>query len=213
MKGKIDRDEFMRLHAQGLNDTQLAKHFGVTQSGVTRWRWRNKVQPNQPHPNGFGRLSADQKRKIRKLLRQGATREQVMHETGCGIRAVQKYRRELAADPRLRKSTDCLSFMRDRLRNSAAEILQELREATRYISDPAMRDDVVGDMTLALFEGRLQRERIKAEVRAYSGRVFRRWHSVYGPCSIDEEISGEGLRLGDLLACPSSSAWLEQVGA
>lgn len=212
MASKINPDEARALYEQGLNDTEIAKHFGVTQSGVTRWRGRNGIPPNCPHP-GNGRLSAEQRRQARKLLREGATREQVSREVGCHIRTVANLRRQIGDDPRLRRPNDPLSYMRDALRKAGTEILREVADAAPYVSDPVLRDDVIGDMVLAMFEGRLARERVRAEVRTYSGRAYRRWQSPYGPTSLDRDIGEDGLSLGDFLPCPQATAWLESVGA
>lgn len=212
MIAKINPDEARALLERGLTDTAIAKHFGVTQSGVTRWRNRNGLQPNRPHP-GSGRLSAEQQRKARKLLREGATKEQVSREVGIAKDTVMRLRKQIAGDDRLWAHGRTLSGKRDALRRAGAALLQEVSDAARYVPDPVLRDDVIGDMVLAMFEGRLARERIRAEVRTYSGRAYRRWQSRWGPASLDEELGDGGFSLGDFLPCPQAAAWLESVGA
>lgn len=212
MPGKINETVARQLHAQGKSDGDIARHFGVTQSGATRWRQRQGLPPNvivnvQPH------LSAERRRRGRKLLREGATVRQVALAIGCGRNAAASLRKGLKGDVRLRGHGVSLRGARNAARKDAAAILAELKAATRHVSDATIRDDVMGDMYLAMMEGKLSRDQIKAEARRYSGRTIDQWQSRWAPASIDEDMTGEGFRLVDLIACPSAAAWLESVGA
>ena len=212
MTNRINTDEARQLHAQGKSDGDIARHFGVTQSGATRWRQRQGLPPNvsvnvQPH------MSAERQRRGRKMLREGATVRQVASAIGCGRNAAAGLRKGLKGDERLRGHGITLRGTRSAARRDAAAILAELKAATRHVTDAALRDDVMGDMFLALMEGQLQRQNIQTEARRYSGRAIDQWQSKWAPASIDEALTEDGLRLIDLIACPSAQAWLESVGA
>lgn len=212
MPSKINTQEALKLYNQGMSDGDIARHFGVTQSGATYWRQRQGLKPNVPATT-LPQLSDEKRRKARKLLREGLTLEQVAREVGCGKRTVGKIRSKMKADDRLRKSGKILTGTRNTARKDAAAILDELKAATRRITDMSIRDDTMGEMFLAIMEGRLKRNQIKAEARRYSGKQVGLWQSPWAPISIDEELEEDGLRLIDLIACPSAQAWLDSVGA
>lgn len=212
MTGRINTEEARQLHAQGMSDSDIARHFGVTQSGATRWRQRQGLQPNILPMSG-PRNDPERRRRIRKMLREGATMEQVVSAIGCNKKTVARYRKEIASDDRLRGLGVTLKGARNSARRDAAEILAELTAATSRMADATIRDDAIGEMFLAMMEGRLERQDITTEARRYCGRQVKLWQSPWGPASIDEELTEDGLRLIDLLPCPHAAAWLESAGA
>lgn len=211
MTGRIDTDEALRMFHDGASDGEIARHFGVTQSGATRWRQKQGLQPNVIVENG--RLSPERRRLARKLLREGATLEQVRNAIGCSKRTAASLRKALAGDDRLRSTGKSLRAERGQARREASAILAEMQAATRHVTDKAIRDDAMGDMYLAIMEGRLDRDKIKAEARRYCGRAIDQWQSRWAPASLDEDLTGEDFRLADMIACPAAAAWLESVGA
>ncbi|QWY79698.1 hypothetical protein PP637_gp70 [Arthrobacter phage Persistence] len=46
---KVAKDDFLRLHKQGLSAAQLAERFGITQRHVTRLRSELGVSKTEPH--------------------------------------------------------------------------------------------------------------------------------------------------------------------
>lgn len=211
MAGKINTEEALRLYAQGVSDHAIARHFGVTQSGATRWRQRQGLPPK--NTASTVRVSAESKRKARKMFREGATVDQVSRAIGCSENTAQRMRQQIKGDARLRGHRMTLQRVQAQARRHVTAILTELKTATRHVTDATMRDDVMGDMYLAMMEGRLERQNIKTEARRYSGRAIEQWQSKWAPASIDEAMTEDGLRLIDLIACPSAQAWLESVGA
>lgn len=212
MPTRIDTALALQMHAQGKSDGDIARHFGVTQSGATRWRQRQGLPPNvtvyvRPH------LSVECRRRGRKMLREGATAEQVARAIGCSKNTAKSLRKGLKGDLRLRGHGMTLQSARSSTRRDAGAILAELKAATRHVPDAFLRDDVMGDMFLDMMEGRLARDRIKVEARRYSGRAIDMWQSKWAPVSIDEDLTGDGFRLVDLIECPSAAAWVESVGA
>ncbi|KHS43402.1 hypothetical protein [Novosphingobium subterraneum] len=210
MPGKIDRDEARKMHSEGASDTDIARRFGVTQSGATRWRQKQGLQPNIIAPPS---LTPEHHRKARKMFREGATVEQVARALGCSTVTANKLRKPLRGDPRLRGHGITLQAEQRMARRDALAIVNELKAATRRINDGSIRDDTIGEMFLALMEGRLQRDQIKNEARRYSGRQVGLWQSPWAPASIDEDLNAEGFTLADLIPCPTAAAWLESVGA
>lgn len=212
MAPRIDTALALQMHAQGKSDGDIARHFGVTQSGATRWRQRRGLPPNTS-AHALPQLSDERRRRARKLLREGLTLEQVARAVGCSRRTVVKIRAKIKTDQRLRASGRNLSVERNDARRDAAQILAELKAATCHVTDAILRDDVMGDMFLDMMEGRLARDRIKIEARRYTGRAIDLWQSKWAPVSIDEDLTGDGFRLVDLIECPSAASWVESVGA
>lgn len=207
---RINTEEALRLYSDGKSDGDIARHFGVGQSSATRWRQRQGLQPNIVHD--AVPLSAERKRRARKMYREGATHEQVRRAIGCSRLTSKKLRRGLAGDDRLRLTGVSLKGERQQAQRDAATILAELKAVTRHVLDPTIRDDAIGEMFLAMMEGQLTRSSIKTEARRYCGRVFEQWQSKWGPASIDESITEDGLRLIDLIPCPRAQAWLDSIG-
>lgn len=210
MPSKINTDEALQLYRQGMSDGDIARHFGVTQSGATYWRKRQGLPPNFAQQT---RLDADKRRLARKLLREGMSAGQVAATIGCCYLTIQHIRREIKQDPRLRGHGQTLRGVRHSTKRDAVAILAEMKAATRHVTDTSIRDDAIADMFLAMMEGRLERQNIKTEARRYTGRVIEQWQSRWAPASIDEAMTEDGLRLIDLIACPSAQTWLESVGA
>jgi hypothetical protein len=69
----------------------------------------------------------------------------------------------------------------------------------RYLSRDH-RDDVIGEMVLAVYEGRLEEADIERCVRGFVNVGYRRDHDKYGPVSLDVPIFEEGtITLGDMV--------------
>lgn len=146
------------------------------------------------------------------MFREGATVGQVARAIGCSENTARKIRGQIKGDARLRGHGITLQGARNTARRDVAMILADMKAATRHVTDATIRDDVMGEMFLAIMEGRLERDRIKSEARRYTSRAIDQWQSRWAPASIDEDMTGEGFRLVDLIPCPSAAAWLESVG-
>lgn len=204
-----DWGEARARYDEGWSDGRIAKHLGCHQTTVIKWRRRSDLPPkiSQSSP-----ISEAERRLCRKMLRAGDSRKQIANLIGTSINTVGKERRKLGADPRLRRSGQNVSNAQVHVARNVESIMAELTRACRYISDPAIRDDVIGEMALDMLEDRLKPSEIKSKVRIYAGREFRKWASPFGPRSLDEEIGEDGLTLGMLIPCPQSISKLAELG-
>lgn len=214
-KPRIDPVRLLDLYRQGMTDAAIALELGCHQTSVLYWRHKAKLPANGGKaPDGRTiKLTDADKRLARKMLREGATRKQVATALGKSTKTIQNLRRTMDKDERLRASGRPQSADKVAVAKDARAIMLELAQACRGLQDTALRDDAVSEMFLALLEGRLKRDRIKAEARTFTGRAIGLWASRYGPASLDEDMTGEGFTLGDLIPCPRAAAWLEAVGA
>lgn len=78
---------------------------------------------------------------------------------------------------------------------------------------PDLTDDAASEMWLAVFEGRLSVDQIKAEASRYRGQAIANYASRFGPTSLDEDLTGGGFHLIDRVRDERSSDWLEGNGA
>jgi transposase-like protein len=174
----MDKTEALAMHLSGVSDCEIARHFDVNQSHVTRWRQSLGRKANEQPAV----LSKEKRRKARTMLREGATKRQVAKALECHPRTVQHLRRELDGEPGLRQIGATERAIRRPLVNDAAAIMDELRRATRRMADQTLRDDVISEMFLAMMEGRLSRDRIAAEAKTYCSRAIGLWQSSGAPC-------------------------------
>lgn len=88
--------------------------------------------------------------------------------------------------------------MRDRIaQRGKAEgelIMAQIQRAVTRRIDPMLRDDVVGELYLAVMEGRLEVEQIGAAVRSFVNRGLSEWQSAYGPKSLDASLGPDDAR-------------------
>lgn len=78
--------------------------------------------------------------------------------------------------------------------------------------DGPLRDDIVGELQLAIIEGRVEIEQIGAVVRSFISRGFTQWQSAYGPASIDAPLSRDSTRtLADIAGDITSSSMIDDI--
>jgi hypothetical protein len=205
----MDKAEALAMHLSGVSDSDIARHFGMNQSSVTKWRQGLGRKANEQP----AKLSNEKRRKARKMLREGATKRQVAQALECHPRTVQHLRKKMGGDQGLRQGGVTERSIRRALISDTTAIMAELRHATRRMTDPTLRDDVISEMFLALLEGRLSRDQIGTEAKTYTGRAIGQWQSKWAPVSLDEDLTGEGFRLVDVIPCPRADDWLQAMGA
>lgn len=79
------------------------------------------------------------------------------------------------------------------------ELLVAIRNAVPRWLTRDMRDDVVGEMLLAVIEGRVSRDAIGAAVRQFVNHSYRLDHNRWGALSLDEPIPGTTIRRIDTI--------------
>lgn len=205
-----DWDKAQGWYALGWSDGKIAIGLGCHQTSVIKWRRRNGLAPL--FNNCTKQMTTEDKRKARKILREGASIAQVAKAIGFSHNTILSVRSAIKNDPRLRKSGQSLSQPRKKVARLATQLLSEIREACRYVADPVLRDDVIAEMYLDLLEDRIKPDQIKAQARVYSSRAIGLWQSKFGPVSLDEDLTGDGFTLGDTIQCPHADAWLEEMG-
>lgn len=87
-----------------------------------------------------------------------------------------------------------------RCRSSAGMLLDRISHAVPSHLAGDHRDDVISDMSLAVYEGRLEEQDIERRVCEFVNSGYRRDHDRFGPLSLDVPLfEGSGLRRIDLI--------------
>lgn len=123
--------------------------------------------------------------------------------------SVWRLRRSLSEEQRCERAR----AMRGRLacgRGIKGEALMaKIKAAVSSRIDPALRDDVISEIYLAVIEGRVEPEQIGAVVRSFVSRGMAQWQPLHGPRSLDQKAFEDGgATIGDLVG---DSTAIEQL--
>jgi len=95
MVRKVDLDELKRLHAQGLNDCQIAELLGVGRATVGDWRRKLGLSPNRTRRRA-PKVNLDE---LRRLHAQGLSDRKMAELLGVGQATVGDWRRKIGLPP------------------------------------------------------------------------------------------------------------------
>jgi hypothetical protein len=86
---KVNKDDFLRFHQQGLSAPELAKRFNITLRHATRLR--KELGVAQPSPSSSRRVDAEWLAKAAALLDEGAPVKEVAMKLGCTEATVNRH--------------------------------------------------------------------------------------------------------------------------
>jgi predicted transcriptional regulator len=86
---KVNKDDFLRFHQQGLSAPELAKRFNITLRHATRLR--KELGVAQPSPSSSRRVDAEWMAKAAALLDEGAPVKEVAMTLGCTEATVNRH--------------------------------------------------------------------------------------------------------------------------
>ncbi|WNM64568.1 helix-turn-helix DNA binding domain protein [Arthrobacter phage MidnightRain] len=86
---KVNKDDFLRFHQQGLSAPELAKRFNITLRHATRLR--KELGVAQPSPSSSRRVDAEWMTKAAALLDEGAPVKEVAMTLGCTEATVNRH--------------------------------------------------------------------------------------------------------------------------
>lgn len=201
---KICNTEARRLYGQGVADPVIANRFGVCHSAVVRWRQRQGLPANFPQ----NRLTSEQKRKAKLLLRYGASRRQVADAIGISdLGAIQRIRSTMN-DPGLRRTGHTNRNIRSRIRKDA-NISRRIERAVGSSLPMDVRMEATAELYVAVLDGMVSADCIEQVAPSYRNRAYEMCGcSKFGARSLNEEI-GEDWTLVDSLDDPSALEAME----
>ncbi|WP_132907215.1 helix-turn-helix domain-containing protein [Sphingomonas sp. BK235] len=182
-----------------------------------------KRRPTRRHGNGnaFSKLRSDRRQAAFLLYADGSDDGEIARAIGISKEQVWKWRQALYLPAVRPRGGVSRGLTLKRAKKPPGPAISPLTNPThaRIMSaigralPPDLTDDAASDMWLAMLEGRLSVEQIEAQARRFRGRVIADYASRYGPTSMDEDLTGDGFRLLDVLRDDRSSDWLERSGA
>lgn len=225
----------LALLERGVNGGLIAREMGLASSTIDRWRNvmlaerpglslpKYEPRPTRRHANGnaFSKLRPDRRAAAFLLYADGSDYGTIADALGITHQQVWKWRQALylpAVRPRggvsrgetAKRARKPLGAPISPLSNPLhARIMSAIGRAL----PPDLTDDAASEMWLAMLEGRLKIDQIEAQARRFRGRAIADYASRYGPTSLDEDLTGDGFRLLDVLRDDRSSNWLEEQGA
>jgi DNA-binding CsgD family transcriptional regulator len=131
---------------------------------------------------------------IRRLVRAGGTRNGVARKLGVARRTVARYAAPAAG------------------RMDEAAVLARVGRALPRAIGSSVRDEAMGEMMLAIMEGRLAPADIEARASSFINGSFRDWANKFGPRSLDEALGDDDERTGlDFLEDDTGIHMLDQI--
>jgi len=194
----MDNTRAKELYALGETDGAIGRALHVGQDSVTRWRQRNNLPPNA---RGYARakLDAAQRRQIRHLLKDGASRKQISDRLGVGKSSVSMVRKTVSDKGSMRQCGMTVLNQRRVAVKNADQLYKRIILAVGRKGDAANAGDAVNDIYLAVMEGHLRPDQIESAAPRYVSRVTRQFANSFGPRSLDEEIGEDGFSMLDIL--------------
>jgi hypothetical protein len=198
------------LYAQGLCDVDIAARAGAARQTVFVWRHRQGLPANLP-------WGSNQKRRFELLpdavAAQGLYRrlysdEAMAAQLRASVKAVRRWRRDhrLSAHPpgAMGTTASAAPAYRDPLFARIAAALG------RWLT-PDQKDDAIQNLYVAVLLGEVREDQIEAKAARYGQAVVNDFASRWGPRSMDEKLTDEGLTLAELLADPSATFEMEEA--
>lgn len=90
----VDKSRFRELYDKGMNDKQIAKETGVTDSTVWKWRHENKLEANARE----GRTRRYDYEEVRRLTEEGLTAAAIAKRLGGHKYTIAKIRQKLSIE-------------------------------------------------------------------------------------------------------------------
>lgn len=201
----VDYGVVLRLYRDGHNDHEIAREVGIDPSTICKWR-RSKGLPAQKSADPS--LDAAAVRKAKKMLRLGATKEQVAAEISVHKRTIQRIRSKMS-DAGLRKhGLNTLAVQRQA--RAGSSLLTRIENAIGKKVPSNVRYEAALALYTEVLEGRIAPDYIEQQAPRFRNEAWSLCGSRFGPRSLDEE-NDDGWSLGDALADPAALEDLERA--
>jgi DNA-binding CsgD family transcriptional regulator len=199
-------------HSQPLRDQLYAdgiacacgKKIGHPEWCVARWDEYGKARGPRPLPEAKVGLA-------KTALLRGDRGAEIAAAIGVGIRRVWALRHDLTDDERAQRSR----AIRARLAISdvgGTDIMARIDAVLSRRLDPALRDDIAGELHLAVLEGRVEVEQIGEAARSFVSKAMTQWQSAFGPRSLNQTAFADGSRtLADTLEDQTTADQIDQM--
>lgn len=162
-------------------------------------------------PRGHFEMPEPQRSQVTRDLLRGASVADIASSTKLSERSIYLLRRGLSDEDRAERARAIGRRIARSGKKQGEAIMAQIQAAVPKRIDAMVRDDIVGEIFLAVMDGRIEAEQITAAVRSFINKGFRDWQSAYGPRSLDQKLFDDSDRtLGDLLEDETTTAQIDQ---
>jgi hypothetical protein len=201
---RLDWERVRELHAAGLNDYEIARDLGADPSSICKWRAKQSLATNY-EPSGPSEATL---RAARKMLRLGASKDQVAEHCSIHRMRVQRIRRKMPVQG-LRKVGQNNLMIAARVRKDPT-IMRRITSAIGSRIPPDVQVDAVYDLYADVLEGKVAGDFIEKVAPSYRNRAMEISGNGYGRRSLEDPL-GEDWTLGDTLDDPDALDELERA--
>lgn len=151
-------------------------------------------------PRGHSKMPEPHRSQVTQDLLRGATVADIAASTKASAHSIYLLLRSLCDEDRAERRRAIGRRIARSGKQQGEAIMAQIQAAVSKRIDTMLRDDVVGELYLAVMEGRIEVEQIKAAVRSFVSKGLSQWQSAYGPRSLDAKLGADdGRTLGDFL--------------
>ena len=136
----------------------------------------------------------------------------IAKKAGVGTDSVYRLRATLPDEAKAARSRAIRARIAQRGKAEGETIMAQIERAVSRRIDPMLRDDVVGELYLAVMEGRLEADKISAAVRSFVNRGLSEWQSAYGPKSLDAKFGpDDGRSLVEMIRDDTGGSLIDDI--
>lgn len=200
---KIRHGEALAMYDAGANDNEIALRFHALPSAVAHWRSRHGLPSKH-----FKGLSASQRRQAMRMLRDGATRQQVSDTIGVCKAAIQRIRKSMPSEGLRSTGINQYTIRAQVLNNN--DLYPRILRAVGSGLPRDVKHDAANEMYVDVLDGKLSADLIEARASRYRNRAWSICGSNYGPVSLDA-ANDDDFSLGDLIDDPAALAAMDEA--
>lgn len=138
--------------------------------------------------------------------------EELASELNVSAKALMKLRQVLPAEQSAQRRRAISSRHRLMKPEVSAAVRGKIEAAVSRGVDRALRADVIGELWLAVLEGRIEEGDIRKAARRFLSRAIKDWQNKFGPKSLDASFSADTTRgFGDLIGDDTTAGHLDEI--
>lgn len=163
-------------------------------------------------PRGHSEMPEPQRSQVTQALLRGASVADIASSTKTSAHSIYLLLRSLSDEDRADRTRAIGRRIARSGKKQGEAIMAQIQAAVPKRIDAMVRDDIVGEIFLAVMEGRIEAEQIAAAVRSFISKGLRDWQSAYGPRSLDQKLFGDSDRtVGDLIEDETTTGQIDQL--
>lgn len=142
-------------------------------------------------------------------LRRGDSIHEIAKAVGVGRDSILRLRQTFTVEERDQRARAMRARAKQNRELQPERLLASIKSAVSNRIDAALRDDVISEIYLAVIEGRIEPEQVRAVVRSFVSKGMAEWQPLHGPRSLNQSAFEDGgATVGDLVG---DSTAIEQM--